>query len=595
MREGNELCVDCRQSRGPGASRRTARALVLGAILWGVVGGCESGKPTPAGTGDGGDTDGTPPRDGPLEASFRIPSCQVAATVCDVDGLTIRACVQGQAGDIVDVCDGTDSSVCSFGRCTSLACATAEQQDGARGCRFYGVQSDNIDSDDGAKLMLILTSASDTPANVTVELRAADEGWQALTSAVVPAWGGARIELNRPARESGITPAGAFRVTSDSPVMAVQVESDDLTHASSSSAGTVLRPLHALGMSHFAVTSPGIDTADVMQTPGSRAGAAAITVVATVDGTHVHLGLTAPFVVNPGIVLDPTVQTYDATMDEGDVLQIFSATPSGDLTGSSISADWPVAVFSGNIFTTYGYALDGFNGGDMAEEQLPPVVSWGQAYVVAWLSPQDGCDSFFGPGFGRWEVVAAEDDTDVTVTLPDHVLVDLPNLTFHLNQGEFQSFYVHPDVTLPATARPLADFVASSSKPILLAQWLDCEPGLSWGIDTRLVSTDAVFALPPAFDHQVVVVRGAGTAVTFDGQPLANDRFTPASDDDRFEVTRLNADDLGPCVDLLDRCEHRLTGSAIGLGWRGMDVVCSYSLTVPPTTYCALPGVSCAR
>jgi hypothetical protein len=494
-------------------------------------------------------------------------------------------------GDLLGSCAAP--AVCSFGLCTSPACALADQQDELRGCLFYGVQPDNIDSDDGKNLMLILTNAAPTPANVTVEARTAAGDWEPLATAVVPAGpvgGAARIELNRPNPAPGVAVAGAFRVSSDSPLMAVQIVSDDVDHASRSSAGTALLPAHALGTGYLAITYPQEGTADVLATPGGRAGAAAITVVGTVDGTHVQLELTTPSLVD---TVDAPITSYAVTLNEGDALQVFSATEGGDLTGSSVVADRPIAVFSGNIFTSYDYPLTGFNGGDMAEEQLPPVVSWGESYVGAWLPPQTGCDSFFGPGYGRWQVVAALDGTDVKVAPAAGVFIDLPSLTFRLDRGQSMTFFAHPDVTLPVV--PAADFSVNSGEqhPIMLAQWMDCEPGLSWGVDTRL-SPDVVFALPPGFDHTVVVVRAAGTPVSLDAQPLPSSRFGSRTPDGQYEIARLTNDDLGPCVDLQDSCAHVLSGARLGLSWRGMDVVCSYALTVPPSTSCALPGVSCA-
>ena len=560
------------------------------AWTWTLAGiGCGGGSSTASGLDAAVDRDQT--GDDANFISLIMPSCQTASRICD--RANVRSCIDHEPGDILLACAGATPR-CSLGRCTTMACAVVEGQDGVRGCRFYGVQMDNIDEDDGRNLMLLLSNATVVPVSATVEARDTNNDWIPVAEAVVPAGGGTRIELLRPIRESGVTPAGAFRVETTGPVMAVQVVSDDADRKSHSSGGTVLRPEQSIGLRYLAMTSPGDASATIRGTPGSRAGAATITVIATVDDTHVQVALTAAAAGEPGGILDPPPLSYDVPpMKEGDVFQVFSAVPGGDLTGTSISADFPVAVFSGNIFTEYGVDVPGAHGGDLASEQLPPTASWGMEYIGARLSPQVGCDPFFGPGVALWRVIAADPDTEVTISPAPGVSVSGPNLAadlkVRLGRGGFQSFQTRGD---PNAAIP-PDLVVTGSGPILLAQWLDCEPSLSWGIDSRLSRQDIVLKLPPGFDHEVVVVRQAGEPVTLDGRRIVDARFRLASQARGTEVARLGFADLGPCDDEFDSCEHRLSGSAIGVTWRGMDVVCSYAVTVPPGGSCAIPNVPC--
>jgi IgGFc binding protein len=568
-----------------------AFTLALAASASVASGGCGNGDGGSTGASDGA-RDGSDSQidlvtDAGIDASVIVPSCLLARAVCD--GSDLRACVAGMPGNVIDTCP----DACSLGRCTTLACAEVERAEGARGCRFYGAQVDNVDSDDRRNLMVILSNARSIATRARVEVRDPDLAWETLIEVVIPANGGSRIEINRPLLESGLARAGAYRIESDGPVLAVQLISDDSDHSARSSGGTALRPLQALGDSYLAITYPGLGSQEVLRTTGSRGGAATISVIGTSASTVVQLGLTAGAVSISGVVLDPPPPNYQVTLDEGDVFQVFSSAPDGDLTGTTIQADAPVAVFSGNIFTTYGYAVTGFNGGDLAEEQLPPKVSWGQEYIGARLSPQVGCDSFFGVGVGLWRVVAGEDGTSVQLLPAPGVSIDGKNLpaelTFQLDRGASQSFFAR-------SARGSAaqgDFFVQASGPIMLAQWLDCEPGLSWGIDARLGAGSLAVTFPPGFDHEVVVVRKRGNPVMFDGYLLPEGRFRSVFETGGYEAARLQASDLKRCVDALDRCEHRFSGAALGIGWRGMDVVCSYSLTVPSWNVCALPNVTC--
>ena len=495
---------------------------------------------------------------------------------------------------------------CTTGLCATDVCWDAERKDLAHGCRFYAAQLDNVDADDGKMMMLLLTNSDPTrSANFRVEVRAPD-GWTlAAPEGVVRAAGGAtRVGVARPLLSNGYAQAGAFRITSDSPILATQIISDDGDRDSTSSSGTVLLPAHALDRHYMALAFTQVAGDTVAATPGSRDGAGVIAIVATQDGTTVHLTPKIVTLVDHGISYPGMPGgDYTASLEEGDVLQVFSYQPGGDLSGTIIDADRPVSVFSGNVFTTYGNVMQGFNGGDMAVEQMPPLSSWGNEYIGARLAPQDGCDPFLGPGGGMWQVIAAQDNTKVTISPSGGTLVEINNTTFSvpipfvLNRGESRVFTTLPDPAWPASAPPpTGDIVAiaDGGSPILLAQWLDCEPGMSLGIDTRLgTRTNMTIAFPPGFDQQVTITRRLGVPVQFDGYTIPEEFFRRISKDYAYEVARLNQDQFGTCLNEVDPgCQHTITSpaSAVGLSWRGADVVCSYAVTVPPSNPCVQPG-----
>jgi hypothetical protein len=564
-------------------------ATVIVAVFFAVfIGACAS--EAPSFTRDGAaDRNVEAGADLGVDLGPRLPACSLARTVCD--GLAVWTCVEGAAGAEIERC----AEACSLGRCTTPLCAAAESTDGVRGCLFYGVQVDNIDGDDNLPLMLALGNAGGETARVRIEVRDATGAWTELGSTAVRSRGGARVRLTRPVRRAGVSGAGsgAYRVVSDRPILAVQLVSDDAERSAHSSGGTMLRPLQALGTAHLAVTFPAHETSEVLRYPGSRAGAGAITVVATAPGTRVRLHLTAPAEVSPGMVLATPSSEHDVTLEEGDVLQLFSEGPAADLTGSAIEADARVAVFSGNIFTTYGFEVSGFAGGDLTHEQLPPTAAWGNQYVGAWLSPQTGCDPLFGAATGLWRVVAAEDGTRVTVSPAPRVTTDLAPLTFELGRGASRSFVVRGRVTSAGQGDPFPDFFIDADKPILLVQWLDCEPSLAFGVDTRLNSGALAFTLPPGFDSELVVVRARGMTVQLDGRPIEGSFLSQVAGQGAYELARVSSADLGRCVDQQDPCEHSLSGARYGVSWRGMDVVCSYALTIPVENLCELRNLAC--
>jgi hypothetical protein len=520
----------------------------------------------------------------------RLPTCKTERILCV--GQEVHACDGDEPGSLLETCNGPKR--CNLGRCTSQECVLAERSGGLVGCLFYGVQTDNDDGDDGRKLMLAIGNTGDNDTRVVVSTRETGAGWVEVASEMVPGGGTARLQITRPVGHPGVTEGGGFRVESQLPVMVTQIVADDTDRMSRSSGGTVLRPRQALGNGHLAIAFAAHDTAEVARTPGSRGGAGAISIVATSDGTEVRVKLAAPTWVDGSTILDKTSPEHRVVLQEGDVLQMFAATPAGDLTGTAIQSTAPVAVFTGNVFTTYGYVATGFNGGDLAVEQLPPTASWGREYAGAWLSPQKGCDPFFGPATGLWRVVAAEDNTTVTLSPAPGVTLDLPSLTFRLGRGQSLQFLARgrPGVQTGGAVAVAGDFVARANLPILLGQWLDCEPGLALGMDLRLGSGPLTFVLPPAFENDIVLVRRKGAHLTFDDRDMASERFAPMelSTGTMLEVTRLLPSEIGPCADLIDPCRHRIDGEDYAMTWRGMDVVCSYALTVPTSNPCALPG-----
>ena len=100
-------------------------------------------------------------------------------------------------------------------------------------------------------------------------------------------------------------------------------------------------------------------------------------------------------------------------------------------------------------------------------------------------------------------------------------------------------------------------------------------------------------AFPPGFDHQLVIVRQVGSPVWIDDALIGDDRFQRISPKEPFEVARYSAEELGQCVDLTDGCSHVVRGDQVGVTWRGMDVVCSYAVTLPSSSACQLFGVPC--
>jgi hypothetical protein len=513
-------------------------------------------------------------------------------TICD--GTSVRACRMGFVAEVLEECA---PGACSLGRCVSAACAKAEQDRATFiGCTFYTFDLDNVTSDDTIPTSVLVTNPGQEPATVTLERRDATMStstalWAGADSAIVPPMQTARFQLADDHLEGGgLAPRRAVRVTSDLPVSVAHVQSDDSAAAgSTSTGGTLLLPLHVLGSRYRAVMYPQVATPQLQATDGARGGAGQLVLVGTADGTRVTItpSVTANLGPGPGVPPPGSDGKLELTLDDGDLFTLYSNRDGADLTGSEVASDHPLAVFSGNISTTYGITATGISSPDMAHEQLLPVSAWGTSYVAAQLVPQPGvCDPLLpnptatdagplagvAPSASLWTIVADRDATQVrfsdasgTPVAPDRTL------------GAGEAFHV-------ALA---GDFVVNASAPIQIMQGMDCEPSLSSAVPTSTLLTEFYFAVLPRFATEAAIVRPVGAPLFIDGAPVPADAvIEPAGGG--FEIVRQPID---PCPPAEGTCTHRLEGR-FGITMRGMDVLASWALTAPtwcidsPTTNC---------
>jgi hypothetical protein len=137
-------------------------------------------------------------------------------------------------------------------------------------------------------------------------------------------------------------------------------------------------PSHVLAGDYTAVTGDGIFLGNGGLDPNDNAGAF-VTIVADEDNTNVQIqvpggistyaGTTTP-VLNRG-------QTY-TVVSSGSVYP--GPAGQGNLSGTRIVADKPVAVFSGSVCTIE--PQPGACCADHVEHQMLPLVAWGSAYVT---------------------------------------------------------------------------------------------------------------------------------------------------------------------------------------------------------------------
>jgi PKD repeat protein len=206
-----------------------------------------------------------------------------------------------------------------------------------------------------------------------------------------------------------------------------------LNYRTQSSDVAVIYPTNSLGKEYLAMCySPNIS--------GGRESNSEFVIVATRDNTTVQI--------TPSVDTDKGNKAkvkYTVPLKKGQLYQVQSMNKSsanqGDLTGSLIVSNEPIAFYSGVKATPVPYEGSSY---DHLYEQIPPTSSWGREFYVVPLESRIK---------DTYRILAAEDNTIVTI--------EGINLKVTLNKGDFKEF----ELTKSQVCRII------STKRVLLAQY----------------------------------------------------------------------------------------------------------------------------
>lgn len=201
----------------------------------------------------------------------------------------------------------------------------------------------------------------------------------------------------------------------------------------------VIYPVESLGTEYFAMCiEPSVHETSSGGYGNGRNSE--FLIVASQDSTTVKI--------TPGKVTDalrPADSTFTITLSKGEVYQVQSMNRNnrpgqGDLTGSHVVADKPVAFYSGSLSTAIPSSSCCW---DHLYEQIPPVQAWGREFFAVPLASRQK---------DLYRIIAAEDNTKILIE-------GLAPVT--LNRGKYYEFTL--DYTQPSRI--------FSDKPILVAQF----------------------------------------------------------------------------------------------------------------------------
>lgn len=472
-----------------------------------------------------GDTRADPAADPTVDPVVDVPvDAPVDVPVEDVED-AVDDCVPGHpecegenvvdCGEVLEWCDPGRGEMCLDGECIG-SCEVAGILRSNLGCTFWAVDLDNIATTEivdaaSQQFAVIAVNPGREAALVTADRNDADPGETPVVHTVdeqtIDPGEMAVILLHR--REvDGSTPAGlndgtgtaltpnAYRITSTRPVAAFQFNPLDETLTVAGDASMLIPQsyLHydsiVLGWPQTLVNTPGnpdTDMGDDLR--------AFVTIVGTQSPSSVQVTLPSDGslrVLGDGVSIPDMGpgDVLEVTLGEFEVLNLETDGFLSDLTGTLVSADRPVAVFSGAEAAdvpTWGIVSERTCCADHLEEQLPREGISGSEFVVG-LTPSRieavrlaGGTVEDGDEVELFRILALEDATIVRTTLPS------PDDRCTLDRGEHR------------TLASLQDFHIAAGRPVLVGQFVAGR--YSTPIPWDQPAGDPSFIMVPAEEH----------------------------------------------------------------------------------------------
>jgi hypothetical protein len=406
------------------------------------------------------------------------------------------------------------------------ACQQAEAALSNQGCRFWAVDLPNawkVQAFPAPELQTFAIVAANTSGfAATVSVYAGTDAAPIKTGKVpsdatyVFALDNALGTKNR---ESSF--GTAYRVESDLPITLYQFNPLDNSTEVFSNDASLLFPVHVLDRDYTAVTGDGTRLGALND--HYNAGAF-VTVVATEDDTHVDLFLPKGVPIYPSATKLTLTRGQTYTLMSNGVANLFqNVAGQGNLSGTRVAADRPVAVFSGNVASFEPTPQNGCCA-DHLEHQMLPLSAWGSSYVVTAAAPNSG---------------SAEDKVRVRIVGS----FDGTKLSYSPAPPPGAPATIDAYQTVAFTAD--SSFVVSADQPFSVFEFLlsnavvtvdptpddDADNG-TWPGDPAMIlvppsaqyQSKYVFLVPKEYAANfVTIVRPAGAGVTLDGADVTAD------------------------------------------------------------------------
>ncbi len=391
--------------------------------------------------------------DGQVCADGQCLACYPSQRRCTAAGAA-ETCGDQGTWAVTQDCQ-SEGLTCLAGNCLS-PCVRDPKANSNSGCDYWAIDMDNHVLAQNGPYAIIVSNLSERTAKVKITRKDSAAAQPAVVVERDVAAGQLSI-FDLPNRNMGT--AGifwtAYRVESTTPIVAYQFNPLDNVDVFSNDA-SLLIPSNTFGKEYFVVSrfellGQGASAGELLPYRGE------ISVVAAASQTNVTIVPTCTTQAGTNMPTMMAGQSYTYALEPYQVLNVKSNQDGGDLTGTLVTADKPVAVFSGHeaaLSSTVGFA-------DHLEHQMFPVSTWGTTYIAT-KSKARQVESDY------WRIIAAQDGTTVS-------FVPAVVTSRQLRRGEWFEFATTQDFVITAD-KPIsvAQTLASSSEVVFPAAWSDC-------------------------------------------------------------------------------------------------------------------------
>lgn len=399
-----------------------------------------------------------------------------------------------------------------------------------QGCEFWAVDLPNVWDDplnnnpaaEDMQFAVVVANTSDE-AEATVGVFQGNSTTASFAATLAP--GATQEFLLDPlniAPRSNSTNGVAYRIQSDIPITAYQFNPLDNVNPVFSNDASLLLPTHVLAEDYTAVTGDGIrlNTGSIVDNSGSF-----VSMVATEDSTTIQAFPTAP--IYPGAT--------SVTINRGAVWTLVSNDSSaafagqGNLSGTRITADKPIAVFSGNVATIEPQPVQGTLGccADHMEHQMPPLVAWGNAYAAAPV-PAPALQTASGSDRTAYRITGGYDGTSLQYSpvAPPGAPTTInayQTVRFETNQP-FTVKTTDPDKAFTITQFILSGEAARAAPSPIGTNGHPGDPAMIVIPAAAQFQETYIFLVPLGYEYNYVTVyRPEGAFVSLDGNDVTND------------------------------------------------------------------------
>ena len=427
---------------------------------------------------------------------------------------------QGDAWEPYETCDGLQGTMCdaNLGKCFG-ACTKDLLGYSYIGCDYYAAVTPQYPGYQQAphKFAVAISNTTAAAATITITRGAnvvtTDTVQPSTVKTITLPW---LNELSAMDGVSKVVVDGAYRVRSTQPVNVYQYNPLEATVTNDAS---LLVPANAWTGSYLIASWQHWD---LVNRPGFYSVIAAendttVTFLPSKTGNKVGAGA--------GVNADGTGMVK---LGASDILMVRSAT-GGDLTGTIVHSDKPVAVISGHPCTNVPLTDSAC---DHLEESMFPIETLAKDYIVV---PPAQVPDDTKPKAEMVRVIASEDNTTLTYT-PNQ-----PAATTLAKAGDF--------IELPKT---VAAFRITADKKIAVGQYMvgqsagfgTSDPAMLMSVAVEQYRKTYLFHAPPTWSANYVdIIAPDGTAVKVDGQNVANFTSIPGTGFGYTHVKLSNAGD----------------------------------------------------